>query len=177
MTETIKYTCTCCGKVHEEWPALVYTSPTDYDTLSEEDKQNIAEIDTDFCIITHSDQKDKFIRCTLTLKVVDHCENLDYGLWVSLSDKSYEDYSDNFKNENHETKYFGWLCNDLPGYDFSENIPTTVFTRTGNQRPEIVPHEDFDHPFVKDYYNGITKKEAERRISEMLTIVNERHGK
>jgi hypothetical protein len=84
MTETIKYTCTCCGKVHEEWPALVYTSPTDYDTLSEEDKQNIAEIDTDFCIITHSDQKDKFIRCTLTLKVVDHCENLDYGLWVSV---------------------------------------------------------------------------------------------
>jgi hypothetical protein len=100
---------------------------------------------------------------------------MDFGF--RLSDKSYEDYSDNFKNENHETKYFSWLCNDLPGYDFSENIPTTVFTRTGNQRPEIVPHEDFDHPFVKDYYNGITKKEAERRISEMLTIVNERHGK
>lgn len=26
MTETIKYTCSCCGKEHEEWPALVYVS-------------------------------------------------------------------------------------------------------------------------------------------------------
>jgi hypothetical protein len=25
----------------------------------------------------------------------------------------------------------------------------------GNDRPEIFPHEDFDHPFVRDYYNGI----------------------
>ena len=79
---------------------------------------------------------------------------------------------------NHETKYFGWLSNDLPDYNFSEgSIPTTVFTRTGNNRPNIVPHQDFDHPFVHDYYNGITKKEAERRIKEMLKTINERDSK
>jgi hypothetical protein len=111
----------------------------------------------------------------LTQKVTDHCEDLEYGLWVSLSEKSFQDYSDNFKNENHETKYFGWLCSALPDYDFKESIPTTVFTRTGNHRPEIVPHQDFDHQFVKDYYNGITKIEPERRIKEMLK--NVRHLK
>ena len=175
MTEPIKYICSCCGKEHEEWPALVYISPTNYDTLSDEDKKNIGELDTDFCIITHSDQTDRFIRCTLTQKVIDHCEDLEYGLWVSLSDKSFQDYSDNFNNENHETKYFGWLSNDLPDYDFSEgSIPTTAYTRTGNSRPEIVPHQDFDHPFVNDYYNGITKIEAERRIREMLKIIDDR---
>jgi hypothetical protein len=95
-----------------------------------------------------------------------------------LSDKSFQDYSDNFNNENHETKYFGWLSNNLPDYDFSEGgIPTTVFTRTGNSRPYIVPHEDFDHPFVHDYYDGITKTEAERRIKEMLKIISERDSK
>ena len=124
-----------------------------------------------FSIIHYPDQIDRFIRCTLTQKVIDYCEDLDYGLWVSLSEKSFQDYSDNFKNENHETKYFGWLCSDLPDYDFKENIPTTVFTRTGNQRPEIVPHLYLYHQFVKDYYNGITKIEAERRIKEMLKIV------
>lgn len=165
---TTKYICSSCGQEHEEWPALVYTSPTNYNTLSEDDKKSIGELSSDFCIIKHSDQTDRFIRCTLTLKVIDHCEDLDYGLWVSLSEKSFQDYSDNFKNENHEAKYFGWLSNDLPDYDFKESIPTTVFIRTGNQRPEIVPHRDFDHPFVKDYYNGITKAAAERRIKEML---------
>ena len=48
------------------------------------------------------------------------------------------------------------------------------FTRAGNNRPDIVPHQDFDHPFVNDYYNGITKTEAERRIKEMLKTISER---
>jgi hypothetical protein len=172
---TNKYTCSCCGKQHEDWPALAYTSPTNYNILSEEDKQNIGELNNDFCVIHHSDQTDRFIRCTLTQKVIDHCDDLEYGLWVSLSEKSFQDYSDNYKNEDHETKYFGWLSNDLPDYEFEESIPTTVYTRKGNQRPEIVPHEDFDHPFVRDYYNGITKTEAERRIKAMLKNVAERN--
>ena len=52
-------------------------------------------------------------------------------------------------------------------------IPTTVFTRTGNDRPYAVLYEDFDHQFVRDYYNGIAKQEAERRISEMLKAVGQ----
>jgi hypothetical protein len=176
MIELIKHTCSNCGKEHTEWPALGYYSPANYHNLSEEDKQKIGTLTNDFCTITHPDQTDKFIRCTLTQKVIDHCQDLEYGLWVSLSDKSFQDYSDNYNNENHETKYFGWLSNDLPDYNFEESIPTTVFTRTGNQRPEIVPHEDFDHPFVTDYYNGITKEEAERRIQEMLRTIEERNN-
>ncbi len=174
MTDSIKYTCSCCGKEHEDWPALTYISPSSYDNLSVEEKQLKGELTTDFCIIRHKDQTDRFIRCTLTQKVIDHCENLEYGLWVSLSEKSFQDYSENFNNENHETTYFGWLNNHLPEYEFTESIPTTVCTRTGNQRPEIIPHEDFDHPFVYDYYNGITKAEAERRIHAMLKLMEER---
>ena len=43
MADFPKYTCSCCGKVHEEWPALTYTSPTAYNTLSEEEKELIAK--------------------------------------------------------------------------------------------------------------------------------------
>ena len=173
MSETIKYTCSNCGQEHEEWPALSYISPTIYNALSEKDKQKIAQLDSDFCAINNPNQTDRFIRCTLTQKVIDHCENLEYGLWVSLSEKSFQDYSDNFDNENHETGYFGWLSNDLPDYEFKESIPTNVYTRSGYQRPEIIPHKDFDHPFVWDYYNGITKTEAERRIKSMLKNIGE----
>ena len=173
MTKQIKYTCSCCGEEHIEFPALAFQFPDNYDTLSQQDKEAIAEVDNDFCVITFPDQTDRFIRCTLSQKVIDHCENLEYGLWVSLSEESFNDYSKNYDNENHETKYFGWLCNDIPEYEFNEYIPVTVFTRTGNERPEIVPHEDFDHPFVKDYYNGITKVEAEKRIKTMLNGIEQ----
>lgn len=173
MSERITYTCSNCGKVHEEWPALAFDSPTSYNVLPEDMKQKIGELTSDFCIIRHPEQTDRFIRGTLTIKVVDHCENLEYGIWVSLSEKSFQDYSNNFDNPNHEAKYFGWLNNDIPEYDTSESIPTTVFTRLDNQRPEIVPHQDCDHQLVRDYYYGITKSEAEKRINNMLKIVNE----
>src|SRR5438552_14502139 len=109
MPDLTKYVCSCCGREHVGLPSLTYTSPSNYHYLSEDDKQKIGELDSDFCTIRYPDQTDRFIRCTLTQKVIDYCSDLDYGLWVSLSEKSFLDYSDNFDNENHETIYFGWL--------------------------------------------------------------------
>ncbi|HEX4875704.1 MAG TPA: DUF2199 domain-containing protein, partial [Chitinophagaceae bacterium] len=72
----------------------------------------------------------------------------------------------------------GWLSNDIPEYEIPEgSIPTTVFTRKDGLRPEVVPHKDFDHQLVRDYYEGITKAEAEKRIQTMVKIVNERDRK
>ena len=173
MTEKVKFKCDCCGEIHEVWPALTFISPDNYNCLSENDKSNIATKDNDFCIIKNNEQIDRFIRCTLTQKVNDHCEDLDYGLWVSLSEKSFLNYEKYFKKEGAEEGYFGWLCNDIIDYEFSESIPMNVITRENGERPELIPHKDFDHPFVKDYYNGISKAEAEKRISNMLEIHNE----
>lgn len=164
MEESCTYICDKCGKEHGGWPALAYTAPVFYDTPSEEEQQEIGELGNDFCIIRHEGQTDRFIRCTLTQKVANHCENLEYGLWVSLSEQSYQDYADNFNNYDHVTTYFGWLSNNVFPYEETTSIPATAYTKSADQRPEIVPHKDFDHPFVRDYYRGITKKEAERKI-------------
>mgnify|MGYP006203465239 CR=1 FL=1 len=147
---------------------LTFKSPVNYDYLSEKEKAEIGKLDTDFCEIHYEDQIDRFIRVTLTQKVIDACENLEYGLWVSLSGKNYSDYKDNFNNPNHETGYFGWLCSNIAEYGNTLLIPCDVMTKNGNDRPEIFPHKGFDHPFVRDYYNGILKKEAENRIAEMI---------
>jgi hypothetical protein len=178
MSDQTKYMCPDCGQVHDEWPALAFTSPASYDVLPENMKEEIGELTSDFCIVRNPEQTDRFIRGTLTIKVNDHCEDLEYGLWVSLSEKSFQDYSANFGNPDHEAKYFGWLSNDIPEYEIPEgSIPTTVFTRKDGLRPEIVPHEDFDHQLVRDYYEGITKAEAARRIQTMLKIVDDRTEK
>lgn len=164
----MKYTCSCCGKEHEEWPAITFSLPSNYKDLSDEERERNSEIGNDYCIIYSQYQTDRFIRVTLIQKIIDHCENLKYGVWVSLSEKSYKDYEENYNNKNHIIKYFGGLSNCLPDYPDTRGIPTMVNTKEGTKRPEVFPDPEFDHPFVKDYYNGITKKEAERRISEML---------
>ena len=160
--------CEECGEYHESWPALVFKSPFYYSTLSKEEKSSIGKLSSDFCEIHHADQIVRFIRGILFQKVIDYPHDLDYGLWVSLSEKSYADYKENFKSKSHEAQYFGWLANDILAYESTLSIPTTVVTQTDNQRPLIFPHRSFDHPFVKDFYEGITKKEAEIRIDTML---------
>jgi hypothetical protein len=168
MSKNVTFTCPCCGKTHNEWPALAYVAPVHYHNLSEEQKRQQATLSEDFCVIRYPEETGRFVRCTLTQKVIDHCFNLEYGLWCSLSEKSYTDYSEHFGDEDHEASYFGWLSNDITGYSFEKSIPTMVKTRTGGQRPEIIPDPNFDHPFVRDYYNGISLEEAEKRIEAIL---------
>lgn len=164
----IKYQCTNCGQEHESWPALAFKSPAPYNALSDFEKETIAELTSDFCVINGIDQADFFIRCTFSQLVLDHCDDLEYGVWVSLSEKSFRDYSDNYYNDQHQAGYFGWLSNNIPDYVFEDSIPLNVDTQIGNKRPVIEPHQSFQHPFVHDFYNGITKAEAERRIDFML---------
>lgn len=161
-----KNVCTICGNVHEEWPALVFDSPIHYN--SEIKKEGKTTLTDDFCVIEHDTKTHYYIRVQLKQKVINCDKFLAYGLWVSLSEKNYKDYKQNFNNDNYETGYFGWLSNALPEYVDILNIPMNVFTKKGNERPQTFPHDDFDHPFVKDFYNGITREEAEKRIHEML---------
>ncbi|WHF51203.1 DUF2199 domain-containing protein [Chryseobacterium gotjawalense] len=165
-----KYKCSVCGEIHHDYPALNFAYPNSYYWLTEEQKNSFpVHIDSDFCTIEYPDRTDRFIRVVLKQKIAKSGLYLEYGLWVSVSEESYEDYVANFNNENHETIYFGWLSNALPDYKFEKSIPMDVKTKSGNQRPEIYPHLDFDHPFVHDFYHGITKEEAEKRIHNMLS--------
>jgi len=167
--EPTTFTCASCGQIHTQWPALAFRYPSNYGELSEEQKQyGQTELSEDFCVIEYPEQTDFFIRVTLNQKVIGNCEGLDYGVWVSLSESSFQDYRDNFDNENYEVTYFGWLSNWLPDYQYSGFIPMNVNTKKANQRPEIVPHADPDHPFVRDYFTGISLDQAERRIAVML---------
>lgn len=87
---------------------------------------------------------------------------------MSLSQKSYSDYLDNYDNEDHETTYFGFLSNNLTGYDDTISLRCNVVLR-GKIRPEVIPHDDqMDNQFVRDYYDGIDNEEAEQRLRKVM---------
>ncbi len=161
------FTYSVCGQVHDGFPALGYDAPHSYHILSEEEKAAIAELSSDFCVIRHPEQTDRFIRAVLNKKIIDHPEMLQYGVWVSLSEKSFKDYKENFHSTEHVTTYFGYLSNQLPGYENTLSVKTNVETAAGNNRPEVFLHDDqMENAFVRDYVEGITREEAERRIHE-----------
>lgn len=163
----MKYICECCGEEKEDWPALAYNSPYYYNCLSEEEQKN-AELTSDLCVVEETEHTHRFVRAVLIQEVVDDCRDLDYGIWVSLSEKSFNEYVENYDNKEFEAEYFGWLSTYLPDYDFPESIPTTVAVNNTIGRPFVFPHQDYEHPFVHDFYNGITKEEAQKRINRVL---------
>lgn len=166
----MKYTCAKCGKEHEGWPAITFDSPFYYNELSDEDKNSIAKLSDDFCVIKHEDQTDRFIRAVIHQKVNGDCQTLDYGVWVSLSEKSYKDYLDNYENEKHEGTYFGYICNKLVGYADTLLIKANVILR-GKTRPEVIPHDDQqDNDFVRDYYKGIDIDTAYKLVKGSLEL-------
>ncbi|BFO64189.1 DUF2199 domain-containing protein [Chryseobacterium sp. S0630] len=162
-----KYICQCCGEEKEDWPAIAYNAPYFYYDLSEEELKN-AELTSDLCVVEDSEDTHRFIRTVLVQEVMDDCRNLDYGIWVSLSEKNFNEYVENYDNKEFEAEYFGWLSTYLPDYEFEESVPTTVVVNNSIGRPFVYPHQSYDHPFVDDFYHGITKEEAEKRINRVL---------
>lgn len=165
----MKYTCTTCGKEHEYWPALAYPAPLSYAQLSEAEKEN-AEVTSDFCAIIRPEQTDYFIRVVLIQTVVDACQDLDYGVWVSLSETSFKAYYENFDNKSFKATYFGWLNNHLAPYDFDTcmQMGTNVEVDNEKGRPFIYLHQKEGNKLVHDFYKGITEKEALERIKAAL---------
>lgn len=163
----MKFTCKCCGDELEDWPAIVYNSPSIYSYLNENELNN-SELSSDFCIVNYAGETYRYIRVVLVQKVIGSCQNLDYGVWVSLSEKSFNEYVENYDNKKFEAGYFGWLSNYLPDYESTINIPINVFVNNSIGRPLIDPQQDYKHSFIEDFYNGITKEEAEKRINLVL---------
>ena len=162
-----EFKCSNCGEIHDELPALGFKTPYYYETLNETDKKQIADISSDFCVIEHENQTDRFIRTVLTIQINDACENLDYGIWVSLSEDSFNEYENDFKNNAEEKTYFGMISNEIPDYEISTlGIHVNVNTRNGGIRPEIIPHQN-EHKLIADWEKGITIKEAEKRVERM----------
>lgn len=163
-----QFTCSVCGKVHEELPSIGFKTPFHYDILSGSEKNEIAEISDDFCVINHSDQTDRFIRAVLVLKTENPEEDLVYGLWVSLSEKNFNEYKSNFKNQSEEKKYFGTICNEIADYEESTiGLHVNVLTRNSDLRPELIPHKS-EHKLVSDWENGITFHEANNRVGKIM---------
>ncbi len=163
-----KFKCSSCGKVHEELPSIGFKTPFHYDILSEKEKNEIAEVSDDFCVINHPEQTDRFIRTVLNIKTDIASEDLVYGVWVSLSEKNFDDYKSTFKKQTEEKTYFGTICNEIADYEESTiGLHVNVLTRHDDLRPEIIPHQS-EHKLVNDWEKGITFHEANCRVEKIM---------
>jgi len=169
MEDTFTFKCSKCGEVHVGPPDLAFDSPFYYHVMSEDERQRSAVITADTCVI---EDKEFFVRGILEIPVHGRDTTFGYGVWVSLSEKSFARYLELFESTDRldEAPYFGWFSNQLPGYPDTLNLKTHVQLRPYPSRPSI-ELEATDHPLALEQRNGISLD----RLREILEA-NEHEG-
>lgn len=163
MAAIFAFTCTCCGKVHEGSPSFSFEAPWQYASLSETQKASMGTLSSDFCTITHEEGRDYFVRTVLEIPIHGVTEPFVWGVWVSLSEKSFTRYVETYDNPVAGEGFFGWVCNRLPVYPHESPLATDVVVQAGGLRPKLHLHHGSgrDEQVVLDQLNGISIARAQ----------------
>lgn len=115
---------------------------------------------SDLCWYDDEDGRHYFIRVCLEVPIRGVAEPFTWGVWVSVSEESYNRYVETYDNPNANDCYFGWFCNYLPYYKHTYALKTQVHPRAEGIRPYI-ELEETDHPLAIDFHQGISIERAQ----------------
>jgi len=163
MAGIFSFKCSTCGKVHEGSPSIGFRAPDPYLEQSKA-VQDAGKLGTDLCRYEDEDGEHLFIRACLEVPIHGVTDPFMWGVWVSLSRKSFDRYVETYDAPDTDDEYFGWLCNYLPYYPTTYALKTQVHPRAGGDRPYVVP-EKTGHPLSIDFHEGISIDRA-REIAE-----------
>jgi len=160
MAGIFSYKCSSCGKTHEGSPSFGFDAPDPYLEQSET-VQEQGELESDLCHYEDEDGIHYFVRVVLEIPIYGVTEPFAWGVWVSLSEESYEHYIETYNNLETDKIYFGWFCNHLPYYENTYALATDVQPQEKGLRPGLKLHES-DHELFGDFINGISIEKAQK---------------
>jgi hypothetical protein len=169
MAAIFAFKCTCCGQIHEGSPSIAFKAPDHYARLTDEQKSSMGRLSDDFCVIKHNEGTDYFIRAVLEVPILAVEEPFLWGIWVSLSEKSFRRYWDTYEDPCEGDGFFGWVCNEISVYSYPSTRPADVVVQRGKQRPTVILHRrnSGDDPLVIDQVNGISIERAQRLAEQV----------
>lgn len=151
----MRWTCSRCGREHEGLPLdWAHDEPAYWDGGRAEDDF----VSDDLCIWTDDDGETAFfIRGVLPIPVHQTGEVFHYGVWSSLSRRSYDRILELWDDEAREGEppYFGYLSNQIPGYPDTLGLHLAVVTGALKRRPTFVLLSGTEHPLVDEQWQGI----------------------
>jgi hypothetical protein len=166
------YKCSCCGETHEGLPLDYGAKYPDYHLdIPPDERATRVRVTEDTCIV---DNEFFFIRGVIEIPILDSEEHFGWGVWCSLSEKSFNRVIElgDAEDVEDEPSFFGWLNTHLPEniYPDTLSLKTNVCLRNNNQRP-FVYVQPSEHPLSVEQRDGITMA----RVQEIAEIIM--HGR
>jgi hypothetical protein len=164
------WTCSCCGRQHDELPlAFAASAPLDYYGIPEAEREARVLLSDDMCTI---DDQAFYVRGCLDIPIIGHDEPFSWGVWVSVSEESIALIFETWEapDRGRHAPRFGWLSATLKTYPEILNLKTMVHLRPLPTRP-FIELEPTDHPLAVDQRQGITLE----RVAEIAEAHLPRH--
>ena len=148
-----RFKCNSCSKWHEGMPAFGAEAPLAYYYVPPADREKRCVLGSDTCVI---DGETFYVLGCLEIPVDGEPEPFSWGVWVSLSKSSFDEFLGCF--DRHERSqvgpFFGWLSAELPLYTSTVSLKTRVHLRDNGIRPYI-ELEPTNHPLAIEQRTGI----------------------
>lgn len=144
--------------MHDDAPSVAYDAPLPF-LSQDKEVQDAGNLDENRCVYKDEAGDHFFIRATMDVPVHGLNETFLWGIWVSVSEKSFRDYSLDSNVNVEERGYFGYLANNLPFYNETYGLPANVELRNYNLRPDVLLHNG-DHELIRDQQSGISIEKA-----------------
>jgi hypothetical protein len=169
MDDEFTIECATCGHLHVlSEISFGADAPAQWDLLSADERLN-SFLTNDQCEIRTAEETHYFVRACLDIPILGTKQTYSWGVWVSLSLKSFEEMSEHWEDADRVAlgPYFGWLCTTIPGYPDTMFLKTMVHQREPGVRP-LVHLEPTDHPLAVHQRQGIPAEELKKTLVELL---------
>lgn len=174
MASIFAFKCTSCDEIHEGSPSFAYPAPAPYTWLTDEERENIAELSEDLCAIAYPEGAQYFIRAVLEVPIHGIEEPFLWGIWVSASEQSFQRYLDSYDKPQEDNCFFGWISNRIAIYPSEESRGADVWIQTDGTRPRVVLHhkEPMTDALAIDQREGISIARAQELAEQAMHGMN-----
>lgn len=165
----MKIPCVECGAEHDlDQISLVAPEPAHWAILDEADR-SASQLTRDQCIVRTAHETAFFVAANLVVPVRGTGGEFTWGVWVSLSERSFEEMQELWESPEREAHgpYFGWLCTAIPAYPDTMYLKTMVHQRAVGLRP-LVELEPTDHPLAVQQRAGIDPSQLLAAIHDAI---------
>ena len=165
----MKFRCVTCGEEHDVAEmSFGSDAPTQWHLLTD-DERNRSELCQDQCVIDATEETAFFVRGCLDIPIIGTERAFTWGVWVSLSEKSFLEMSEHWTDPDRENlgPYFGWLSTTIPEYPDTMYLKTSVHQRSVGTRP-LVELEATAHPLAVHQREGIDRDSLFALVTRLL---------
>ena len=162
----IEFACACCGQIHRGMPTFAAEAPLAYYAVRDPQRPTRCQLSSDDCVI---DETAFFVRGCIEIPVRGQLDPFIWGVWVSLSEKSFQQYRASYSEPKraHIGPFFGWLNTQLTPYPDTLNLKTRVHLRDDGIRP-FIELEPTVHPLAVEQREGISMERVVELHTQMI---------